>query len=172
MKIQAFNPVRLYRYLKSISVWGLDGVPEEDRRIRGLLRWVLPILDIAFIWFGLAGWWAGLATVEHATSVGWQQYWSMGIAITSFVALVGVSFPRLWYIEIMGKAPLVGLVFVYLILFISKSTTDPLLWATAGLYCTFALLPIWRLSDLGYIWWRRRVEKEKARITETGELKL
>lgn len=162
----------MFKKLWEQTVWAPGGVPQEDYRFRGLFRWVLPLLDLAFIYFGVAGWWAGIATVAQATTHTWQEYWSAGIAVAAFVALVGVAFPRLWWVEVAGKAPMVGLVFVYLVLFLSRSTTDPLLWATAGLYFTFALLPIWRLGDLGYVWWKRRVEAEKARIAETGGIEL
>lgn len=166
------NPMRIVHRLYRASVWGPDGVSPEDFRFRGLFRWVLPLLDLAFIWFGVAGWYAGISTVEAATSHTWQEYWSAGIAVAATVALIGVSFPRLWFVEVLGKAPLVGLVMVYLVLFLTRSTTNSLLWATAGLYFTFALLPTWRLGDLGYVWWNKRVEREKARITETGEVHL
>lgn len=159
---------KLLRRLFEASVWGPTGVSPEDWRFRGLFRWVLPLIDIAFIWFGLAGWYAGLNTVESATTQTWQEYWSLGIAFTAIIALVGVAFPRLWYIEAIGKAPMIGLVFVYLVLFLARTPTEPLLWATAGLYFTFSLLPLWRLGDLGYVWWTRRVAKAKAHITETG----
>ena len=162
----------MFTRIFNASVWGPSGVPKEDWRFRGLFSWVLPLFDLAFIWFGLAGFLSGIATVEAATTQTWQEYWSLGIAVAATIALIGVSFPRLWWVEALGKAPLVGLVVVYLYLFLKRSTTDPLLWATAGLYFTFVLLPVWRLGDLGFVWWKRRVAKARARLEQTGEIKL
>lgn len=143
------------------SVWGRNGVPPEDWRYRGLYRWVLPLTDIFFFWFGAVGYWNGINTVEAAASQTWQEYWSLGIAISSTIAFIGVLFPKLWLVELLGKIPLVGLVSVYIVIFFSQGLTDtPNMLATAGLISILILLPVWRIGDLGFVAWKRKETKE------------
>lgn len=142
-------------------MWGRNGVSPEDWRYRGLYRWVLPLTDIFFFWFGYVGWYNGLSTVEAAASQTWQEYWSLGIAIASVVAFVGVLFPKLWLVELLGKIPLVGLVSVYVVLFVTLGLSEnPNMLATAGLICIMILLPVWRIGDLGFVAWKRKDTKE------------
>jgi hypothetical protein len=149
------------RRLFEASAWGRNGVPPEDWRYRGLTRWVLPLTDVFFLWFGAAGVLAGVGSVEAAASQTWQEYWSLGIAIAALVALIGVIFPKLWLVELLGKIPLIGLVSVYVAIFLIRGTTgEPDVLPTAGLICILILLPIWRIGDLGFVAWRRKRDKE------------
>lgn len=155
------NPLR---WLLDHSVWGRNGVPAEDWRYRGLYRWVLPLTDIFFFWFGVVGFWNGINTVEAAASQTWQEYWSLGIAIASAIAFIGVLFPKLWLVELIGKIPLVGLVSVYIAIFFMQGLTKtPNMLATAGLISILILLPIWRIGDMGFVTWKRKETKEAHR---------
>ena len=149
----------LMRRLAAASVWAQHGVPVEDRRYRGLYRWVLPLTDVFFVWFGVAGWHNGIASVQDATSPTWQTWWSAALAVAAFLALVGVAFPRLWALELIGKVPLVGLVSVYVVILIARGFEDSYVAATGGLVCILILLPVWRIADLRTTAWglkRRR----------------
>lgn len=130
------------------SVWARDGVSAADWRFRGLFRWVLPLTDVFFLWFGLAGLYNGIATVRRAASPEWQEWWSAGIALVALVAFIGVSFPRLWWLELAAKGPLIGLVSVYSVIFLVNGVENPLVQATAGLICILIFLPIWRVLDI------------------------
>lgn len=144
-------------------MWGRNGVAPEDWRYRGIYRWVLPLTDTFFFWFGAVGWWNGIGSVEAAASQTWQENWSLAIAIASMIAFVGVIFPKLWWVELIGKLPLIGLVSVYIFLFAARGfTTDPNMLATAGLISILILLPIWRAGDLSFVAWRWRHDKEEA----------
>lgn len=135
------------------SVWSPNGVSKEDWRFRGVFRWVLPLTDVFFIWFGVAGWWQGIDSVQEAASPSWQVYWSSFLALTAALALLGVSFPRLWYIELIAKGPLVSLVSVYIFVLLERGITMPQVQATAGLVVILILMPIWRIWDLsGNLW--------------------
>lgn len=152
------------------TVWGphgLDSVPEE---YRGLFRWVLPLTDLFFIWFGVIGFLNGVGTVAAASSPGWQTWWSAMIAVAALVAGVGVALPRCWRIELAGKLPLVGLVWVYIAVFIQRGLQDPLVLATAGLICILILTPTWRLFGLSRQWRQHRIDQQALR--EAGALEL
>lgn len=144
------------------TVWGahgLDSVPED---YKGIYRWVLPLTDLFFIWFGVVGWLIGVESVEDATSTGWQTWWSFTIAVAALFALVGVAVPKLWPVELIGKIPLVGLVCVYVAVLLMGGVEDPLAMATAGLICILILVPIWRVFSLSRRWRRSRIEQAES----------
>lgn len=162
----------MFRRLWNASVWGPNGVAPEDWRYRGVYRWVLPLTDTFFFWFGIVGWFNGVNSVQAAASPEWQTYWSLGIAIAAVIAFFGVVFPRLWWVELIGKLPLIGLVAVYVVIFIAQGLTKtPNMLATAGLITILVLLPIWRAGDLGFVAWKRKDAKEEAHTAalELGE---
>lgn len=138
------------------SVWHRDGLPEQHRRFRGIFRYVLPLSDILFLYFGIVGWHNGIRSVEEAAGQEWQTWWSLGIAVSAFVALVGVSFPKLWLVEVVGKIPLISLVWLYIFLFLARGADDEKVTATAGLIVILILLPIWRVADLGFASWEQQ----------------
>lgn len=131
------------------TVWAPNGVAREDWRYRNIYRVVLPLTDLLFVWFGVAGIVQGVASVEKAAGLDWQVTWSAGIAISAFACGVGVCVPRLWPIELVAKIFLVGHVSVYVFVYIARGATDPVATALAGLICILILLPMWRVSDLG-----------------------
>lgn len=131
-----------------LTVWHRRGVPPSAWRFRGIFRYVLPLTDLFFLWFGIVGWNNGVRSVIEATSVQWQTWWSLGIAVSAAGAFVGVALPRLWRIELASKVVLIGLVSAYIALFLLRGSEDPLVAATAGLIVILILLPIWRVLDL------------------------
>lgn len=138
------------------SIWHRDGVRPEDRRFRGIFRYVLPLTDILFLFFGAVGWHNGIRSVEQAAGEEWQTWWSAALAVSAFVALVGVSFPRWWTVELAGKIPLIALVTVYLWVMLGRGVDDPKVLATAGLIVILILLPVWRVADLGFTSWAKK----------------
>jgi hypothetical protein len=137
--------------LWSKTVWAPDGVRAEDWRFRGIFRFVLPLTDLFFLFFGAAGWANGVGTVERATGSDWQTGWSAAIAVSALCALIGVVFPALWSLELGGKIPLIGLVTVYIATLLFRGVVDGRVLATAGLILILILLPIWRVGDLGVV---------------------
>ena len=148
--------IRTMRRVFRATVWHRDGVRPEDRRFRGIFRYVLPLTDILFLFFGIVGWHNGIRSVEQAAGEEWQTWWSLGIALAAFIALVGVSFPRLWLVELAGKIPLIALVTVYEWVLLARGLDDPRVMATAGLIVILILLPVWRVADLGFTSWARK----------------
>lgn len=147
------------RALWRASVWGPSGVRPEDWRFRGIFRFVLPLTDVFFLWFGGVGWNNGIVSVTEAAGATWQTWWSAGIALSALTAFVGVSFPRLWLVELCGKIPLVGLVSAYVALYLGRGFSDPNVTALAGLICILILLPVWRIGDLGFTAWLRKTPR-------------
>ena len=138
------------------TVWAPEGVSAADWRFRGIFRFVLPTTDLFFLFFGIVGWNNGVGSVQNAAGEAWQTWWSLGIAISAAIALIGVVFPRLWAIEAFGKIVLIGLVSYYVLLYVSRRIADPNIAALAGLICILILLPIWRIADLGRVAWKMK----------------
>lgn len=147
---------RILRRVFRASVWHRDGVRPEDRRFRGIFRYVLPLTDILFVVFGAVGWHNGIRSVEQVAGDEWQTWWSLALAVSAFVALVGVAFPRLWFVELAGKIPLIALVTLYMWVLVARGLDDPKVLATAGLIMILILLPIWRVVDLAFVSWARK----------------
>jgi hypothetical protein len=148
----------------SVTIWHRNAVSASDWRFRGIFRFVLPLTDLFFLWFGIVGWYNGVQSVQEANGDGWQEWWSLGIAVSAAGALVGVSFPRLWGVELLAKINLVGLVSGYVALMLARGLHEPNVTAVAGLIVILILLPIWRVSDLGKIasrWWQARKDRNE-----------
>lgn len=148
--------VGLLRRIAKATVWAPGGIRPEDYRYRGIYRFVLPATDLLFLYFGIVGWHNGIRSVEQAAGEHWQTWWSLGIAASALVAFIGVTFPRLWVVEVCGKIPLVSLVGMYVALFLSRGVNDTKVTATAGLIMILILLPLWRISDLGFEAWQAK----------------
>lgn len=146
--------VRLFIRLVNATVWARSGVPAKDWRYRGIFRIVLPLTDLFFFYFGIVGWHNGIASVSDAAGNVWQTYWSAAITVTAFASLVGISFPRLWALELGARIPLVGLVAGYIALSLGRGLTDPNVTGLAGLEVILILLVIWRIGDLGFVAWQ------------------
>lgn len=146
----------MLKRIASATVWAPNGVRAEDWRFRGIYRFVLPVTDILFFWFGAAGWYNGVASVQDAAGIRWQEWWSLSLALAAAVAFVGIAFPRLWLVEVMGKIPLIALVFVYIVITFARGLSDPNIIATSGIIAILILLPIWRVGDLGFAAWLRK----------------
>lgn len=142
-----------------LTVWHRRGVPPSAWRFRGIFRYVLPLTDLLFLWFGVVGWNNGIRSVLEVTSIQWQTWWSLGIALSAAGAFVGVVLPSLWKLELVSKVFLVGLVSAYVALFLARGLEDPLVAATAGLIVILILLPMWRIADLSVTLrrWRKRI---------------
>lgn len=144
--------MHLLKRIARASVWAKDGIKPEHWRFRGIFRVVLPLSNVLFLWFGVVGVTRSVGSVAEAAGSNWQTFWSLGLAIAAVGCFVGVSFPKLWALEAIAKAVLVGHVSVYLALHLSRGLHEPSVTATAGLMLVLILLPIWRLGDLGNDW--------------------
>lgn len=140
----------------SASVWSPFGVSENDWRYRNLYRVVLPLTDLFFAYFGIVGWAKGVVSVQNAAGHGYATWWAAAIAVAALVALVGVAFPRLWWLELIAKVVLVGQVLSYVVIYVARIITDFSASASAGLVLILILLPAWRVGDLGLEWWKHR----------------
>lgn len=139
----------MLRRLWGASVWSKSGLRPEDHRIRHLLRVFLPLTDAGYIYFGIVGAVNGLQSVARITDPTWQRGWSVILAASGLMALIGVAFPRLVTLEMVGKAFMIGGISTYLVIMVGRGATEANVTAVAGLLFGLAYLPMWRIGDLG-----------------------
>ena len=153
--------MQVLKRIAEASVWAPNGITAADWRFRGIFRWVLPLANLAFAYFGFVGFANGVGSVQHAAGDMWQLWWSGGIAFTSILCFIGVSFPKLWLLELCAKILMVSLVGSYISLYLSRGIDDPQVTALAGLITILIYLPIWRIGDLAVVAWQHGFLRKK-----------
>lgn len=151
------------RRLWNATVWSKSGVPDKDRRYRGQFRFAFPLFDLFLCYFGAVGWAKGIVSVQQATGHGYATSWSATLAVSALGALIGVSFPQLWWFELISKIVLVGTVFLYVAIYSARIVSDFNASAAAGLVLALILFPLWRVADLSVIAWKHGLGRKRAK---------
>lgn len=148
------------------TVWEPGALDDTPPEYRSIFRFWLPLVDIIFMWFGFVGVVNGIESVQRALTPAGQMTWSAVIGLSATAALVGISRPTWWLIELTGKTILIGFASFYVALWAGRGLADPGITATAGVYLLFIFLPMWRAVNLGsQVWqrfWARRRRRRKA----------
>jgi len=86
---------------------------------------------------------------------------AIALTLTGFVCLIGVAFPKLWAIEMVGSSLLVGLMASYFVALSMLTIEYPGSRMFLLLFVAISLCPIlWRISLLGGEWQDRRVVRK------------
>lgn len=141
------------RQLFNATVWASDGVPSDARRFRNIFRIVLPLTDALFIRFGVVGVRDGLHLVSDGDMHQYGLWWPVCLVLASLASLIGVVFPKLWSLELVGRICMVGLVAGYAAVGVANIFTDANQNALVGLIIILILLQAWRVGDLGLVAW-------------------
>lgn len=151
---------RLYR----ASIWHPDSIPVEEWKYRNLKRVWLPLYDLLAMWAGLNAFLTGTELLNRLFGATLVDYVGLTFFMVAFVCLLGVAFPRLWAIEIIGKSLLVGMVLAYVaaILFF-PSRPDPNFFIISMLFWGIPLA-LFRLNLLGEEWKERRAKRVRAAL--------
>lgn len=140
------------------SIWAPNAVPSPEWKYRNLKRIMFPVIDFLFILAGVSAAINGVPAISEFYPGFMVDIFSVVLSTAALICFVGVSFPRLWWLEILGKTILFGLMVGYVLsLLILTAAGDP----TRGfilLIAAASLAPIvWRLSLLGSEWQVRRL---------------
>lgn len=139
----------MHRLLQG-SVWSKDAIPPDEWKYRSLTRVVLPLLDILVILAGVSGARLGIPAIQEFFPASVTVGASLLLSVAGFVSLAGVLFPRLWLVEVIGKAAMIGLLSAYVIaLLMLTAEGDPTRGFVSVLATVALLLPGWRLYILG-----------------------
>ncbi len=154
------------RKLLGITIWapGVFGLPPD--RYANIYRVVLPALDVAFVWAGIGAIVYGAPAFSDFAASGTQNLsfvWGVWTVTAAAACLLGITFPRLLVVEIVGKAAILAAAIVYMIVLLwltgNGSTTR---WVAVGMSVGSALIAGWRLGDLRIEWRDHRQKRERA----------
>lgn len=149
--------LRLWR----ASIWHPDAIPLEERKYRHLKRVWLPVYDVFAMGAGLSALIFGSRLLNRILS-GWLvDLAGAGFALIALVCLLGVAFPGLWSVEMVGKSLLVGMVVAYMgaIVLYPTDPHDIPNWFIVSMLAFGLPLACFRLTLLGEEWKERRAER-------------
>ena len=154
------------RHLWALTIWAKGAIPSSEWKYRNLKRVWLPVYDgIAIV--------AGICAIEFGSRLLFRIFPGSLVdgvaalyAVVAFVCLVGVSFPRLWAVEVAGKVALVGLIVGYIaaiVFYSSNPPGEPPSWFIVSMLAGLLPMPLFRLSLLGEEWVTRLIKRRRAR---------
>lgn len=109
------------------SIWHREAIPaSEAKYATPLKRVILPAFDIAVMVLGVLGLGTGGFVALRLTLPAHVPCAIYGvIAITGVVCFVGIGFPRLWAVELLGKTLMLGAMLILLGAFLQAGLTVP-----------------------------------------------
>lgn len=159
------------RKLYLASIWAPDAIPIEEWKYRNLKRIMFPVVDLLFVLAGIAAVREGVPAINEFFPGYIVTAFSYLLILAGFVCLIGVSFPRLWPVEIAGKSVLLGLITGFILsLFILICFGESQRGFAFAIACV-SICPIyWRLTLLGNEWQSRiQTRKLAALMAATSE---
>lgn len=160
------------RTIYEASIWAPGAIPAEEWKYRNLKRIMFPVLDTLMFLGGLVAARYGIHAIGEFYPDIFVDIFSYILSAAAFVCIVGSSFPRLWAIEIAGRAAVFGLIVGYIAALVILMVDGGALGEARGFalfIAAIAVCPIiWRLSLLASEWQARvLVLKAIARDVET-----
>lgn len=107
--------MNLFRRIGRASIWHNDAIPADEWKYRNFKRVVLPVYDLLVVFAGASAVIWGMPSFREiypepvVDAIGWL------LITVATICLLGVSFPRLYLVEMFGKAILIGIITAYLI---------------------------------------------------------
>lgn len=152
------------RRLFRASIWHPRAIPiTEGELARDVKRWVLPPIDTILIIGSILAIHNGMPTfaivynalVSHASAI--------AVLVFSVGCLVGVSFPRLWVLELLSKCGLAFVLITYAVLLFARVLVgDSTGGFVAAVSAALAVVPVWRIVWLGREYRRRAGRRRGA----------
>lgn len=151
------------RALWRASIWAPDAIPASEGELaRDVKRWVLPTIDTVLIIGSILALFGGVPTFEIVYNSQVAQLAAVIMLAASTLCLIGVSFPRLWLLEMCAKCLLSLFLVLYAILLVVLSLGEsPARGVVGGISAGLAIVLLWRIVWLGREH-RRRVALARA----------
>ena len=149
------------RRILSASIWSPTAIPAEEWKYRNLKRVMFPTIDFLFILGGLSAARFGIPAISEFFPDPVVDAFSYVLSAVGLACLIGVSFPRLWGLEMVSKILLLTQVVGYV--------TALFLLTAAGegnrgfvlIIAAVAVCPVlWRLTLLASEWSERRAQRK------------
>lgn len=144
--------------LIQISIWSKTAIPAEEWKYRNVKRVLFPLIDFILFLGGFSAAYFGVPAISEFFPRAIVDTFSTLLSVAALLAFIGVVFPRLWGLEIVANAIVLGLTVGYyvalVILTVNGQGRGGFILAIASI--ALAVI-IWRLSMLGDEWQERRV---------------
>lgn len=148
--------------LLEASIWGPHTIPIEEWPYRNLKRIMFPFIDILFFLSGFVAIQHGIAPLNNLFDEQVVYTFSLLLSFASLICLIGLSFPKLWVLELLGKSILIGLMAGYIMSTIFANIFTGENHVFDMFISAIAITPvIWRVSLLGAEWQSRRLKENK-----------
>lgn len=144
----AWQSGALHRLARA-SIWHPAAIPPDEWKFRNLKRVWLPLYDAIAVFAGIQAIAYGSSMLNRLFSPSMVDVLGLLLTVTAVVCFLGVAFPALWRVEIVGKIVLVALIASYVVAIIAfAKPPGPSLFVVGML--TFGLpLAFFRLNLLG-----------------------
>lgn len=146
--------------LWSQTVWSKGAIPPEEWRYRSQKRFWYPLVDVLYALTGYSAIRYGVPAINEYFPDSHVDFFGASMMVASLVALVGVAFYRLWWLEVVGKCLLIGHMTVYVaaVLSLTAVGSDARGFVT-GVALLASFLLMMRLSIIAAEWQERRTMK-------------
>jgi hypothetical protein len=150
--------VSLLRRIGRATIWHPAAIPPHEGEVaREVKRYLLPGIDLALIIGAVRGIHGGMPTFALVFNDTASYIGAIAVLVFSVGCLIGVSFPRLWLLELASKCGL-GLVLAsYGVLLMAAAAGEyPARGIVGGACSGVAAVIVWRVFWLAREWRRRR----------------
>lgn len=139
----------MIRALFRASIWHPAAIPPGEHKYRNLKRVWLPLYDLIAVFCGVQAFLSGSPLLNILFPPNMIDVLGVMMAAVALVCLAGVAFPRLWLVEMIGKAILVGMICAYVatIMLLSPNAGSNLV--VVGVLALGLPLAFFRLNLLG-----------------------
>ena len=145
------------------SIWHPDAIPASEGELaRDVKRWVLPAIDALLMFGSFLSLFGGVPAFTRVYNASVAQWAALVVLIAATLCLIGVSFPKLWLLELLAKCLLSGFLVHYALLLSTLSITGSPAWGiVGGMAAALAVVPMWRIVWLGREYRRRRAASRR-----------
>lgn len=151
--------MKVPQFLYKNSIWHPDAIQPEEFKFRNLKRLWLPLFDGLSILVGMLGVAYGSKILNELYPAALVDGLSLTFILAAFIALVGISFPKLWVPEVLGKLTMLGLLGGYsTAIWVSFFHGSVESGFVAAMLMYPVLFPLFRLDILGEEVKQRRVQ--------------
>lgn len=152
--------MRFLQFLYKNSIWHPDAIQPEEFKFRNLKRLWLPLFDGLSILVGMLGVAYGSKILNELYPEALVDALSLTFIIAAAVAFIGITFPKLWIPEVVGKITMLGLLGGYsTAIWVSFFQGSVESGFVAAMLMYPVLFPLFRLDILGEEVKQRRVEE-------------
>lgn len=151
--------VVIVKALFNLSIWAKHSIPAGEWKYRNLKRVLFPIVYLLFFCSGFYADQYGVPAISDFFPYSVIHVFSYILGTSSVLCLLGIAFPRLWPLEILGGSVILGLMTGYLLSLFIIAVIGPGNRGFVLFVSAIALaVVVWRLSLIGAEWQARRLD--------------